>query len=83
MISEKTYAIKPYQVGFDRGPLAGIIPAKIVKEHNGITSSNMIQVNKYTGDITLQPVKLYYENNMMPADKSFKASKQQASVETQ
>jgi hypothetical protein len=27
--------------------------------------------------------KIVYENNMTPADKSFKASKQQASVETQ
>ncbi len=74
MISKTTYA---------RKPLAGIIPAKIVKEHNGITSSVVIQVNKHTGNITLQSVKLSYENNIMPADKSFKASKQQASVETQ
>jgi hypothetical protein len=27
--------------------------------------------------------KMVYENNMTPADKSFKASKQQASVETE
>ena len=82
MIPKKTYAIKPYQVGFDRKPLAGIILTKIVKERNGITPSSVIQVNKHTGN-TLQPVKLSYENNMMPTDKSFKASEQQASVETQ
>jgi hypothetical protein len=65
MISKTTYA---------RKPLAGwIIPAKIVKEHNGITSSIVIRVNKHTGNITLQTVKLSYENNMMPGDKSFKA----------
>ena len=56
MISKTTYA---------RKPLAGIIPAKIVKEHNGITSSVVIQVNKHSGNITLQSVKLSYENNLI------------------
>ena len=82
MISKTTYAIKPDQVRLDRRPLAGIILAKIVKEHNGSTSGIVIQVNKHTGNITLQPVKISYENNMMLLI-SFKASKQQASVETE
>lgn len=81
----KSYAIQPC-VGCkdkEKKSLAGIMPAKIVKEGNRSTSSSCFGVNKHAGNITLQAVKRCYENNMMPADKSFKASEQQASVETQ
>lgn len=55
----------------DKRSLTEIILAKMETEHNGSTHSISFVGNKH------------YEDNMMFADKSFKASKQQASVETQ
>jgi hypothetical protein len=84
MISKTTYTITSYQEGLgDKRSLAEIIPAKMETEHNGSTYSICFGVDKDTGNIILQTVKTCYEKNMMPTDKSFKASKQQASVETQ
>ncbi len=77
------YTITSYQVGLgDKRFLAEIIPAKIETEHNRSTYSICFGVNKHTGNITLQTVKRCYVDNMMSADKSFKASEQQAFVET-
>lgn len=87
VIIKSIYAIQQYQVGCkdkDEKPLASIIPAKMAEEYNVGTSSILaVQANKDTDNIPLQTVKISYENNMTPAEKSFKASKQQASVETQ
>ena len=69
-MSKTRYTIKPYQVGLDKRSLADIIPAKIYTERNGSTYSICFGANKHTGYLTLQT-----ENNMVPADKSFKASK--------
>ena len=84
VIIKSIYAIQQYQAGCKDKDLASIIPAQIAEEHNVGTSSILaVQANKDTDNIPLQTVKISYENNMTPAEKSFKASKQQASVETQ
>jgi hypothetical protein len=70
-------------VGLAKRSLAEIILAKMETEHNRSTYSICFGMNKHTGNITLQTVKTCYQDNMMSADKSFKASMQQTSVETQ
>jgi antitoxin component of MazEF toxin-antitoxin module len=78
------YVLQPYLVGSKSAKsLAMIIPAKVRKEAKLDSSSVFVlKIHQKTKMITLKNVTEKYEN-MMPADESSQASKQQASLEVQ
>jgi hypothetical protein len=78
------YVLQPYLVGSKQAKsLALIIPAKVRREAKvDISSVFVLKIDQKTKKITLQNVN-ENDESMIPADESFPASKQQASLEVQ
>lgn len=80
---KEVYVIQPYLVGSKHAKsLAVIIPAQVAKQYNISTETAFaLRTKSHTRQITLQILEEMMESceNMMPADKSFEASSQQAS----